>query len=67
MLKFIKHHMETISGIEIYPLVSFLIFFIFFLLMLIYIFKTDKESLQELSALPLDKDNDKEPVKGYTE
>ena len=31
MLKFIKHHMDTISGIGIYPVLSFVIFFTFFL------------------------------------
>ncbi len=30
MLKFIKHHMDTIAGIGIYPVVSFVIFFSIF-------------------------------------
>ena len=46
--------METITGIEIYPLISFLIFFSFFVLMLIYIIKADKKRLSTLSNLPLD-------------
>ena len=33
MLKFIKHNMETISGIEIYPIISLLIFFLFFVVL----------------------------------
>ncbi len=59
MLKFIKHHMETITGIEIFPLISFIIFFVFFLLVTIYILKIDKKEIEEISNLPLD-DNMKE-------
>ncbi len=54
MLKLIKHHMESISGIEIYPLISFIIFFTFFVLMLIYVLKADKKHMADLGALPLD-------------
>ncbi|AEV33061.1 CcoQ/FixQ family Cbb3-type cytochrome c oxidase assembly chaperone [Owenweeksia hongkongensis] len=54
MLKFIKHHMETIDGISIYPIISFLIFFIFFLLMLIYVIRADKNRMKEIANIPLD-------------
>ena len=54
MLKFIKHHMETIAGIEVFPLISFLIFFTFFILVAIYIYKVDKKEIDEVSNLPLD-------------
>lgn len=54
MLKFIKHHMESISGIEIYPMISFLLFFTFFVLMLIYVVKVDKKRIARIAALPLD-------------
>lgn len=54
MLKFIKHHMETISGIEIYPLISFVIFFIFFTGLIIYVFKTDKKLIDTIANIPLD-------------
>lgn len=30
MLKYIKHHLESIDGIEIYPILSLLIFTVFF-------------------------------------
>lgn len=58
MLKFIKHHMEGITGIEIFPMISFLIFFSFFVLMLIYVVKADKKRLKVLSHLPLDNNQD---------
>lgn len=54
MLKFIKHHMETIAGIEIYPLISFIIFFVFFLLLTVYVIRISKGEIQEVSNLPLD-------------
>tara|TARA_R110002124_G_scaffold250978_1_gene416113 strand:+ start:243 stop:440 length:198 start_codon:yes stop_codon:yes gene_type:complete len=58
MLKFIKHHMEGISGIEIFPMISFLIFFTFFVLMLVYVLKADKQRLKVLSNLPLENNQD---------
>lgn len=54
MLKFIKHHMETIDGISIYPVLSFLIFFIFFLLMLVYVIRADKTKMASSASIPLD-------------
>lgn len=46
--------MESITGIEIYPMISFLIFFTFFVLMLVYLVKADKVRLEKISTLPLD-------------
>lgn len=54
MLKFIKHHMETIVGIEIYPVISFIIFFTFFIALTIYVLKVDKKIFNEISNIPLD-------------
>ena len=56
MLKFMKHNMETIDGIEIYPIISFLIFFTMFVIMLVYVIRKDKASIEEVSLLPLDND-----------
>ena len=57
MLKFIKGHMET-NGIEIYPLISFLLFFTFFLVVIVYVMKKDKKDIDELSNLPLEDNKD---------
>lgn len=54
MLKFIKYHMETITGIEIFPVISFIIFFLFFLVLLIWVFRADKGYVTEMENLPLD-------------
>lgn len=57
MLKFIKHHMDTIVGIEIYPIISLSIFFGFFVLLLVWVFSYNKETINELSDIPLKEDN----------
>ncbi|MEQ9468050.1 MAG: CcoQ/FixQ family Cbb3-type cytochrome c oxidase assembly chaperone [Ekhidna sp.] len=54
MLKFIKHHMETIAGIEIFPIISFIIFFTFFIALTIYVLRVDKKVFNEISNIPLD-------------
>lgn len=53
MLRFVKHHMETIVGVEIYPLISFLIFFTFFIGLFIYVLLMRKGYVKELENLPL--------------
>ncbi|MBL0737256.1 cbb3-type cytochrome c oxidase subunit 3 [Flavobacterium sp. GN10] len=54
MFEQIKHNMETISGIEIYPIISLLIFFLFFVGLGIWVFSYRKEKIQEMSNIPLD-------------
>ncbi|MCB9190931.1 MAG: CcoQ/FixQ family Cbb3-type cytochrome c oxidase assembly chaperone [Flavobacteriales bacterium] len=54
MLKFIKHHMETIAGVDIYPIISFIIFFTFFLVVTAYVIKQSKAYFDEVSLLPLE-------------
>ncbi len=54
MLKFIKHHMETIAGIEVFPLISLIIFFLFFIGLTIYVVKADKNHFNQIANIPLD-------------
>lgn len=54
MLKFIKDNMTTIDGIEIFPLISFLIFFTFFLGMGWYVWTMKKSKIEALGNLPLE-------------
>jgi len=61
MLKFIKHNLSSIDGVEIYPIISLLLFFIVFVTMIVFVFKLPKKSIDEVSQLPLDEDiNNKE-------
>ena len=54
MLKFVKNHMESIAGIEIYPLISLVIFFTFFVILFWWVFSAKKEYITSVSQLPLD-------------
>ena len=57
MLKFIKHHMETIIGIEIYPVISLLIFFIFFTVLIVWVVRSDKGFNATMAGFPLEEDD----------
>ncbi len=54
MLKFVKNHMESIAGIEIYPLISLLIFFSFFVVLFWWVLSSKKEYINKVSQIPLD-------------
>jgi len=58
MLKFIKHHMETIVGIEVFPLISFIIFFIFFISLFVWVALLRKDHISQLSNMPFDENNE---------
>lgn len=53
MLKFIKHHMTGIEGIEIYPIISLSIFVLFFAALIVYVIRADKNEIKEISDYPL--------------
>ncbi|MBS1938607.1 MAG: CcoQ/FixQ family Cbb3-type cytochrome c oxidase assembly chaperone [Bacteroidetes bacterium] len=53
MLKFIKHHLDTIAGIGIYPVLSFVIFFTVFIIALLYVRKAARSHIDHMSAMPL--------------
>ncbi len=52
-MKFINY-LESITGIGIYPLISFVLFFVFFLIVALYAFGADKKYLDEIAEIPLD-------------
>ena len=54
MLKFVKNHMESITGIEIYPIISLLIFFTFFVILFWWVFSANKDYIKRVSNLPFD-------------
>ncbi|GAB4376988.1 MAG: hypothetical protein Kow0075_04790 [Salibacteraceae bacterium] len=58
MLKYVKHHLENIVGIEIYPTVSFVIFFAFFIGLFLYVGLMRKQQITELKNLPLNDNED---------
>ncbi|PHR26031.1 MAG: CcoQ/FixQ family Cbb3-type cytochrome c oxidase assembly chaperone [Arcobacter sp.] len=56
MLRYIKHNLTGIDGVDIYPMISLLLFVIFFLVMFLYVARMKKSRIEELSALPLEED-----------
>ncbi|WP_396185235.1 cbb3-type cytochrome oxidase subunit 3 [Flavobacterium sp.] len=56
MFEQIKHNMETIAGVAVYPTLSLLIFFAFFVGLGIWVFSYKKEKIDELSQIPLNDD-----------
>jgi hypothetical protein len=54
-MKFINY-LKSISGVEIYPMISLFIFFIFFSILLVYVLRADKNHIMELKNIPLDKE-----------
>ncbi|WP_027138697.1 cytochrome c oxidase subunit IV [Gaetbulibacter saemankumensis] len=58
MLKFVKNYMDSISGIEIFPIISLLIFFSFFVILFWWVFTAKKDYINKVSNMPLDNQND---------
>lgn len=58
MFEQIKHNMETIAGVAVYPIVSLLIFFIFFMVLGIWVFSYKKERINELSQMPFNENEE---------
>jgi cell division septal protein FtsQ len=57
MFKFVKGHMETIAGIEVFPIISLLIFFFFFVGLFVWVMTYSKATIKEISELPLQEDD----------
>ncbi|WP_432670112.1 CcoQ/FixQ family Cbb3-type cytochrome c oxidase assembly chaperone [Flavobacterium sp. SM2513] len=53
MFEAIKHNMETIVGVAIYPIISLLIFFFFFVGLGIWVYGYKKEAIDDMSQIPL--------------
>lgn len=49
-----KNYLETIAGINIYPLISLVIFVAFFAGLLWYVFRMSRQEVDEMKAIPLD-------------
>ena len=60
MLKFVKNHLESMTGIEIYPLISLVIFFAFFVILFWWVITAKKDYIKTVSHLPLDNQNPSE-------
>lgn len=56
-MKFIKHHMATIDGVGVFPLISLLICFALFIVLLWWVFTYENKDINEMSNIPLEEDN----------
>ena len=56
-MKFINY-LESIAGIEIFPMISLAIFFTFFVLLTIWVFKLDKQIIIKMKNIPLNETNE---------
>ncbi len=54
-MKLVRYYLESISGVEIYPIISFIIFFAFFLLVTYMVIRMKKEYIDEVSNYATDK------------
>ncbi|MFN8398249.1 MAG: CcoQ/FixQ family Cbb3-type cytochrome c oxidase assembly chaperone [Bacteroidia bacterium] len=56
-MRYVKHFIEDIAGIEVYPMISLLIFFIFFLVLTVYVVTMRKQHANYMAARPIDLDD----------
>ncbi|QCX39430.1 CcoQ/FixQ family Cbb3-type cytochrome c oxidase assembly chaperone [Aureibaculum algae] len=56
MLRYIKHNFDSMVDIEIYPMISLILFFAVFVTMLVHVMRIPKESIESISNLPLEED-----------
>jgi amino acid permease len=52
-----KEILQSIDGIAIYPIISFLIFFFFFLGLIAYVIVVKKDYIQSMKEMPLQNEN----------
>ncbi|MDJ0367653.1 hypothetical protein QMK33_21105 [Hymenobacter sp. H14-R3] len=62
-----KNVLQSIAGITIYPLISFVIFFLFFAALLVYVLVANKQHLSTMSQLPLAGEDEAEALKAQLE
>lgn len=49
-----KQVLESISGVEIFPVIALVMFFVMFMVILLWIFLIDKKTISKMSNIPLD-------------
>lgn len=50
----LKNVLESIAGIDIFPIISLTVFGLFFCAMLIWVYKLDKKTVSKMKNLPLE-------------
>ena len=55
----IRDILQSIEGVEIYPLISLVVFVVFFAVILIWMLRIDKNYIKEMEQLPLDSNSNR--------
>jgi len=53
-MKLVSHYLQEIAGVQIFPIISFVLFFSFFLLVVFLVIKSDKNYMKQMASMPLD-------------
>ncbi len=54
-MKFINY-LTSITGVEIFPMISLLVFVAFFILCIAYVIKVDTKVMDEMKSIPFEND-----------
>lgn len=49
-----KNVLESMAGVDVYPIISLIIFFLFFIGVLLWVMKADKSYINKMGSLPLE-------------
>jgi cbb3-type cytochrome oxidase subunit 3 len=60
-----KQVLQSIAGIEIYPVIALIMFFLFFLLILGWIFTLNKKYISRMENIPLDDNINSKEVNNF--
>ncbi len=55
----IRNYLQSIEGVEIYPLFTLIVFVLFFIVMLVWMLRIDKNYIKEMEHLPLESENNR--------
>lgn len=56
MLRYIKHNLVGIDGVEIFPIISLVIFVLVFVAVIVYVMRMKKTDIDNLSSIPFEDD-----------
>ena len=56
MLRYIKHNLVGIDGVEIFPIISLVIFVLVFVTVIVYVMRMKKTDIDNLSSIPFEDD-----------
>ncbi|AFH48434.1 Hypothetical protein IALB_0722 [Ignavibacterium album JCM 16511] len=54
-----KEILQSIEGVEIYPIISLIVFVLFFIVVTIRLFRMDKNYINKMKQLPLNNEENK--------